>query len=299
MDAQAQDRAHRIGQTREVHIYRLVCKSTVEENILTKARQKRHLDFLVMSEGDFTEGSLFNSENLAGLLGTGKSTGGSHGNGLDKSSRSIKQRMNAEVGADVIDIEAAMAAAEDDEDVIAMKGAKAEAAQEAAEFDENAELPATDQGAADGGGSDGEGEGKTSSHKQQLVSKDIVDDGEAEFAHWQEAVGAKDFRAIEAALKPVERYALTFRTVCDPYYSLHYLTEQQRLEEMKADEAGQEWDIDTIEKEKEEEEFRALSEGELLAVNLTRRELSRVKAEYLAEKASRRQARLCRVITGK
>lgn len=34
IDAQAQDRAHRIGQTREVHIYRLVTKDTVEENIL-------------------------------------------------------------------------------------------------------------------------------------------------------------------------------------------------------------------------------------------------------------------------
>lgn len=50
MDAQAQDRAHRIGQTRDVHIYRLICGSTVEENILMKARQKRHLDFLVMTE---------------------------------------------------------------------------------------------------------------------------------------------------------------------------------------------------------------------------------------------------------
>ncbi|CAN0515400.1 unnamed protein product, partial [Ectocarpus sp. 8 AP-2014] len=46
MDAQAQDRAHRIGQTREVHIYRLVTSSSIEENILKKAQQKRHLDFL-------------------------------------------------------------------------------------------------------------------------------------------------------------------------------------------------------------------------------------------------------------
>lgn len=58
MDAQAQDRAHRIGQTKEVHIYRLVCESTVEENILVKARQKRHLDYLVMTEGQFSETSL-------------------------------------------------------------------------------------------------------------------------------------------------------------------------------------------------------------------------------------------------
>ena len=33
MDAQAQDRCHRIGQTRDVHIYRLISEKTVEENI--------------------------------------------------------------------------------------------------------------------------------------------------------------------------------------------------------------------------------------------------------------------------
>ncbi|KAJ3160572.1 swr1 complex component [Geranomyces michiganensis] len=54
MDAQAQDRAHRIGQTREVHIYRLVCEHTVEENMLRKANQKRQLDRVVIQAGDFT-----------------------------------------------------------------------------------------------------------------------------------------------------------------------------------------------------------------------------------------------------
>ena len=39
MDAQAQDRCHRIGQTRPVTIYRLISESTVEENILKKANQ--------------------------------------------------------------------------------------------------------------------------------------------------------------------------------------------------------------------------------------------------------------------
>ena len=69
MDAQAQDRAHRIGQTREVHIYRLICSSTVEENILMKARQKRHLDFLVMTEGNFSETSLFTASGLKDVFG--------------------------------------------------------------------------------------------------------------------------------------------------------------------------------------------------------------------------------------
>jgi E1A-binding protein p400 len=50
---QAQDRAHRIGQTREVHIYRLVSDKTIEENILRKARQRRQLDFLAITAGKY------------------------------------------------------------------------------------------------------------------------------------------------------------------------------------------------------------------------------------------------------
>ena len=53
MDQQAQDRAHRIGQTREVHIYRLVCKGTIEENILKKSMQKRELDHFAIQAGNF------------------------------------------------------------------------------------------------------------------------------------------------------------------------------------------------------------------------------------------------------
>ena len=49
-----QDRCHRIGQTREVHIYRLVSVNTIEENILRKGDQKRHLDFLAIQSGGFT-----------------------------------------------------------------------------------------------------------------------------------------------------------------------------------------------------------------------------------------------------
>nr|GEV50192.1 protein photoperiod-independent early flowering 1 isoform X1 [Tanacetum cinerariifolium] len=53
MDQQAQDRCHRIGQTREVHIYRLISEHTIEENILKKAKQKRALDDLVIQSGEY------------------------------------------------------------------------------------------------------------------------------------------------------------------------------------------------------------------------------------------------------
>ena len=54
MDAQAQDRCHRIGQTRDVNIYRLICEKTIEENILKKANQKRLLSEVTIEGGCFT-----------------------------------------------------------------------------------------------------------------------------------------------------------------------------------------------------------------------------------------------------
>ncbi len=43
IEAQAIDRAHRIGQTRHVFAYRLICKGTVEEKIIELQQQKRDL----------------------------------------------------------------------------------------------------------------------------------------------------------------------------------------------------------------------------------------------------------------
>lgn len=54
IDLQAQDRAHRIGQTREVHIYKLISENTVEENILKKQIHKRKLNAAVIGDGAFT-----------------------------------------------------------------------------------------------------------------------------------------------------------------------------------------------------------------------------------------------------
>ena len=51
MDLQAQDRAHRIGQTKPVKIFRLITGDTIEEKILDRAMKKLHLDALVIQSG--------------------------------------------------------------------------------------------------------------------------------------------------------------------------------------------------------------------------------------------------------
>ncbi|TFK32975.1 SNF2 family N-terminal domain-containing protein [Crucibulum laeve] len=53
MDAQAQDRAHRIGQTKPVLIFRLVSAHTVETKIMQRATEKRKLEALVIAKGKF------------------------------------------------------------------------------------------------------------------------------------------------------------------------------------------------------------------------------------------------------
>ncbi|KAI1211624.1 SWI/SNF family of DNA-dependent ATPase [Annulohypoxylon truncatum] len=50
-DLQAMDRAHRIGQTKQVVVYRFVTESAIEEKVLERAAQKLRLDQLVIQQG--------------------------------------------------------------------------------------------------------------------------------------------------------------------------------------------------------------------------------------------------------
>ncbi|CAK7213135.1 Putative ATPase [Sporothrix bragantina] len=66
-DLQAQDRAHRIGQTRPVVVYRLATKGTVEEDLLMSADAKRRLEKLVIKKGGFrTMGQKLSSKKADG-----------------------------------------------------------------------------------------------------------------------------------------------------------------------------------------------------------------------------------------
>lgn len=72
-DLQAQDRAHRIGQTKPVIVYRLATKGTVEQTLLEKADSKRQLERLVIQQGQFRS-----------LLDARSSEEAGHGNNADE-----------------------------------------------------------------------------------------------------------------------------------------------------------------------------------------------------------------------
>ena len=208
-----------------------------------------------------------------------------------------------------------MAAAEDEEDISALKLARLEASKEQEEFDENAKIE--DDKASDDGGDDSKSVDSANSRSSKTVAssasssssasfknddKNDEKEMEAEFASWQAKVGP-DFESIEGALKPVERYALRFRTdpQLDPYYSVYFLTEQQKLESAAVSEDTLQqdmWDVEEIEREKQEEENRAFAEGELLATSLTSRDISRFRSWYKREREKRNADRRRRILTG-
>lgn len=52
-DLQAQDRCHRIGQTKPVVVYRLVTANTIDQKILERASAKRKLEQMVIHKSEW------------------------------------------------------------------------------------------------------------------------------------------------------------------------------------------------------------------------------------------------------
>ena len=59
---QATDRAHRIGQEKQVTVYRLITKDTIEENILTLQEAKSRLAHQIMEGQPVTLSGLSKKE---------------------------------------------------------------------------------------------------------------------------------------------------------------------------------------------------------------------------------------------
>ncbi|MGV9709924.1 DEAD/DEAH box helicase [Gordonia sp. NPDC003424] len=67
-EAQAVDRAHRIGQTRPVTVYRLVSAGTIEEKVVELQDKKRKLFDAVVDDGDLF-GTVISADDVRSLLG--------------------------------------------------------------------------------------------------------------------------------------------------------------------------------------------------------------------------------------
>ncbi|XP_066144904.1 helicase domino isoform X1 [Euwallacea fornicatus] len=222
MDAQAQDRCHRIGQTRDVHIYRLVSERTVEENILKKANQKRLLGDLAIEGGNFTT-AYFKSSTIQDLFSIDQTLE----TAAQRMSEIVESRKETAIVADTSlgqsedkgaagALENALAACEDDQDVQAAKIAKAEAVADLAEFDENIPL-------------DQEPEKEPEVSKAEMEINNIIE-----------------------KLSPIEKYAMKFIEQTESAWSAEQLAAATRqIEEQK-----REWELNQMAAMREEEERR-------------------------------------------
>ncbi|XP_058805344.1 helicase domino isoform X2 [Phymastichus coffea] len=224
MDAQAQDRCHRIGQTRDVHIYRLISERTVEENILRKANQKRLLGDLAIEGGNFTTAYFKSSTTIQDLFDVDQNETDAStrmAEVLDQSKereRNLQRELSQTEDKTALGaLESAIAEVEEDQDVQAAKSARAEAVADLAEFDEN-------------------------------IPVDEFDNDNSELSKAEMEV-----QSLVSQLTPVERYAMRFVENSDGNFSAAVLAAAEReLEEQK-----KEWELDRLRAMREEEERQA------------------------------------------
>jgi hypothetical protein len=276
---------------------------------LAKAQQKRNLDILVMDRGKFDASLLFgHGRNAKAITSTEDAKEVFSAGGL-RSILGIEKEAEEEGKASDEDlkdssfmsseqVEKAMLSLEDADDVVALQGAQKEAADELKEFDESIEYKKDSEG-------EDEAETKEDQRTHQLTpppKEAKVEDGndeaelEKELASWESEVGI-DPSAIEASLSPMEQYGLRFRSTVDPFYSIFAVMEYRRKLEAQ-DELDEAVDMDEIEREKAEDELKAIMNGDLLATDPQPEDLLRQRTLYLREKSRLRANKKRRKLTG-
>ncbi|GAY32612.1 hypothetical protein CUMW_003290 [Citrus unshiu] len=262
MDQQAQDRCHRIGQTREVHIYRLISESTIEENILKKANQKRALDDLVIQSGGYNTEffkkldpmELFSGHRTLPMKTMQKEKAINNGN---------------EVSLSNADVEAALKCVEDEADYMALKRAEQEEAVDNQEFTEEAvgrpeddELVIEDTVRTDEPTDQGGCMTANNDNGMMLTGNDPKEERALTFAAKEDdvdmladvkqmaaaaAAAGEAISSFENQLRPIDRYAIRFLELWDPIIDKTAVESEVKFEE-------REWELDRIEKYKEEME---------------------------------------------
>lgn len=66
VDQQAMDRAHRLGQMKQVTVYRMITKNTVEERIMQRAKQKDQIHKVVIAGGTFKDSAPLEGDSVDG-----------------------------------------------------------------------------------------------------------------------------------------------------------------------------------------------------------------------------------------
>ncbi|CAI0375698.1 unnamed protein product, partial [Linum tenue] len=261
MDQQAQDRCHRIGQTREVNIYRLISESTIEENILKKANQKRILDDLVIQSAGYNT-EFFKKLDPLELFSGHKTL---------PVKDMLKEKSNgdeAEASLSHADVEAALKYAEDEADYMALKKVEQEEEVDNQEFTEEAigrpeddecvnedEVRADELGEQEMTPPKGDNgsnlNGNDTTEEKALIFAANEDDADmlADVKQMAEAAAAagQAITTFETHLRPIDRYAIRFMELWDPIIDKASTDPQDGFEEA-------EWELDRIEKYKEEME---------------------------------------------
>eukprot|EP00917_Polyrhabdina_sp_WS-2016_P004190 GHVP01009584.1.p1 GENE.GHVP01009584.1~~GHVP01009584.1.p1 ORF type:complete len:465 (-),score=99.24 GHVP01009584.1:150-1544(-) len=141
MDRQAMDRCHRIGQTRNVTIYRLISEQSVEENILRKQFEKRMLDDVVVNQGKFTSLSkdYMAKTDVKDIFKIQASNSDIYKTRILHSNSSEetplqKKPLSAQEKAEMEEFEAALNRVEDQEDIEALREIEKEASMENEEY---------------------------------------------------------------------------------------------------------------------------------------------------------------------
>lgn len=267
MDQQAQDRCHRIGQTREVHIYRLISESTIEENILKKANQKRALDDLVIQRGSYNTEFFKKLDPMEFFSGHTSL----RGEGQQKNcSMTAGSSNDADVALSNVDVEAAIRQAEDEADYMALKKLEQEEAVDNQEFSEEvAGRPEDDELVNEEdvkldehineehryNSSDVEKEKNVALSVNQLneekaLTLAVGDEDTDMLADVKQmaaaaAAAGQASSSFENQLRPIDRYAMRFMELWDPVIDKASINHQVNVEE-------EEWELDRIEKLKED-----------------------------------------------